>query len=1072
MGQERLLGIYFLHPDYCHHTDVLLRLNGAIDVEAFKWGLGAVVSRHEALRSTFRYSAGIARQRVWPTMTFPFDVVDVADLAPGEAAETAWDSVLGAAGEYVARPFDLKRGPLLRARLIRLSDREAALHIVIHHIVSDGWSLGVLLRELSAFYAGRVQGTAAQLEPLPVQYAEYAIWQREWLSGDRLDVMLQYWHGQLNGAPQIFSLPADKPRPAVQSFRGTTAGRVLPAELVAGLRELASTEDSTLFMILLSVTGCLLGRWSEQSELLIATTVANRGRREFESLIGFFVNTLIIRIDLSGGPDFRTVLRRVRETSLSALEHQDTPFDQVVNAMRPERDLSRQPLAQVLFTMQNFAIGLPQFPGLETQRLNVPAGNVQYDLTLSADEDPAGLLLNLTCSADLFAADTGERLLAQLEMLAGEVASSPDTPVALLPMLPADERRLVVQEWNSTAAPYPAGRCLHDLVEEHAGRSPDAVAVVSQADVLTYAELDEQANRLAWRLQRQGVGPERIAAICLRRSASLVVAMLAVLKAGGAAVILDPQYPASRLAFMTSDSEAAVLISDNSLRDRLPSSVPPVLLVDSPRDSLAKVPPTRPDSAVTDENIAYVIYTSGSTGTPKGVAVTHRSVCNLVSWMTRAHQWDSGRVLAHLVSLGFDAAVRDLFVPLSSGGRVVLPSSDDVFDKGRLVDLMELYGVNVIHGVPSLIQALLSDSDDRPVGVRSICCGGEALPLRLLEQCRIRDISLVNLYGPTEATIDASSFSCDGIEAGEVAVPIGSPISNVQMYVLDQGFQPVPIGMTGEIFIGGLGVARGYLRRPGLTAQRFLPCPFAGRRGERMYRTGDLARWRSDGKLEFLGRLDHQVKIRGFRVEPGEIEAVLAQHSQVRGCVVIAADDHDHPGTEVRLIAYLVPAGAEPPAVSQLREYVSERLPGYMVPALFVPLAEFPLTPHGKLDRAALPAPPAVRPELDVHYSAPHTPTGRVLADIWTELLGLDRAGIHDNFFELGGHSLLAMRMVLRISSVYNLSLPPTLPFLCRTINGIEQVISEQKAEEELSHIAASYFQAAGGRTSRQQDYE
>jgi amino acid adenylation domain-containing protein len=1061
LGQERLLSIYHLHPDYRHHTDLLLRLTGAIDVEALRWGLGEIASRHQALRTTFGFSGGTAWQRIWPTTTVPFELVQAADVAaPDGTGELSLDAVLRAAGDFVREAFDLRRGPLLRARLIRVADHEAALQIVIHHIVSDGWSLTVLLDELSALYAGRIERSGSRLEPLAVHYADYAAWQRQQLTGEHLERLVRYWRSQLDGAPQVIHLPTDKPRPASRSFLGTTANQLLPAQTATRLAELAGTEGATLFMVLLAVACCLLSRWSEQSDLLIATTVANRTRREFEALIGFFVNTLIMRIDLAGRPDFRTVLRRVRETVLSGLDHQDTPFDQVVNALQPDRDLSRQPLAQVLFTMQNFGPDMPQFPGLTVQRLVIPERSTQYDLVLSADEEPGGLRLSVTCSSDLFADGTCERFLAGLCTLADDVAWRPDAPIALLAVLPAGERRLMVDRWNATTAPYPAGQCLHELVEAQVRRSPAALAVVSEAGRLTYAELDERASRLAERLRQLGAGPERIVATFLPRSPDLAVAVLGILKAGAAWVILDPDYPAERLAFILADSRATVVISDRSLRDRVPGSAAPVLLADSWTAAAADCAATdcaaTRGPAVTDDNLAYIIYTSGSTGAPKAVAVTHRGICNLVSWMARAHQWDSGTVLAHLVSISFDAAVRDLFVPLASGGRVVLPSADEMRDRKRLIDLLERHGVNVVHGVPSLIQALLGDGDDRPRGIQRICCGGEALPVSLLERCRARGIALVNLYGPAEATVDATSFACADVGEG-TTVPIGHPISNAGVYVLDQEFQPVPVGVAGEIFIGGLGVARGYLGHPALTAQRFLPHPFASRPGERMYRTGDRARWLPEGRLEFLGRLDYQVKIRGFRVEPGEIEAVLGQHRQVRECAVIAQEPPGQPAAGGRLVAYLVPEGPELPSSSQLRAFLSNRLPHYLIPAVFVPVSGFPLTANGKLDRAALPPPPAQRPELDSSYTAPRTPTARVLAGIWAGLLGLDKAGINDDFFELGGHSLLAMRMAMKISSVYNLTLSPTLPFRCRTINDIEEALRELVSEEELNQAAARY---------------
>ncbi|MFL5542424.1 MAG: non-ribosomal peptide synthetase, partial [Longimicrobiaceae bacterium] len=896
----------------------------------------------EVLRTTFTQADGAPAQVIAPFAGFVLPVEDLSELGEAEVRRLASDDA--------ARPFDLSAGPLFRAGLLRLGEEDHVLLLSMPHVVSDGWSLGVLFRELSALYEAYREGGESPLGELPVQYADYAVWQREHLRGDVLDRQVTYWKERLAGAPALLELPTDHPRPAVQSYRGAHVPVQLPAGLLERLRALGRGEGATLYMVLLGALQVLLARYAGSEDVVVGSPIAGRTRRETEELIGFFVNTLVLRTDLSGNPSFREVLGRVREVTLGAYEHQEVPFEKLVEELRPERSLSHSPLFQVMFAVGDWAGLEDALPGLRTRGVGADFDSAKYDLTLSLALHAGGAGGELGYSTALFEHATVERMVRHLERVLEQVAGDAGVRLSGLELLGEAERRQVVEEWNRTAAEYPAGRCIHQLFEDQAERTPDAVAVVHEGESLTYRELNERANRLARHLVRLGAGPEARVGLCLERSTRMVEAMLAVLKAGAAYLPLDPAYPADRLAYMLEDSGAPLLVTQASLCGLLPAGGARIVRVDEEAERIAAEPAGAPPTGVGAHNAAYVIYTSGSTGRPKGVVVTHANVAAFFAGMdARVGGTVPGTWLA-VTRIGFDIHVLELLWTLARGFRVVVcPDLERTPEEGALTQRIRRHGVTHLQCTPTLAGAMLAELGvEALAGLERILLGGEALPADLAARIGAAlPGRLVNLYGPTETTVWSATHAP---EAGEGTVPIGRPIANTRVYVVDGDFRPQPVGVPGELYIGGAGVTRGYLDRPALTAERFVPDPFAAEPGARLYRTGDRCRWRANGTLEFLGRMDQQVKLRGYRIEPGEIEALLRRHPGVAECVVAAREDV--PGDR-RLVAYVVgEADAE-----ALREHVRARLPEYMVPAALVALERLPLTPSGKVDHRALPAP-------------------------------------------------------------------------------------------------------------------
>ncbi|HEU4558944.1 MAG TPA: amino acid adenylation domain-containing protein, partial [Longimicrobium sp.] len=1014
-AQERLWFLDRLEPGSAtYNLPAALRLTGAVDERALERSLSEIVWRHEALRTTFREVDGSPVQVIGPFSGFALPVEDLSGLSEADREAAA----KRLAREEAARPFDLAAGPLFRAALLRLGAEDHVLLLSMHHIVSDGWSTGVLFRELSALYAAYQQGGESPLSELPVQYADYAVWQREQLAGEVLDRQLAYWRERLAGAPELLELPTDHPRPPVQTFRGATVPVKLSPELLERLQRLGQSEGVTLFMTLLAAFQVLLAKYSGSEDVVVGSPIAGRTRGEVEELIGFFVNTLVLRTDLSGDPSFREVLGRTREATLGAYEHQELPFEKLVAELQPERSLSYSPLFQAMFTLQNAEGRRGALAGLQVGGVDADLEIAKFDLSLTLAATPQGLRGGLNYSTDLFERGTIERMLGYLERVLEQVAADADVRLSRLELLGEAERALVLEEWSRMAVEHPTDRCIHQLVEAQAARTPGAVAVVFEGAELTYAELNARANRLARHLRALGVGPDTRVAISVERGLEMVVGLLAILKAGGAYVPLDPAYPAHRLRYMLDDSAPAALLVQSSLAPSFAGVyVPATVVLDAGAPAWAGEPETNLECVeLRPGHLAYVIYTSGSTGRPKGVLVEHRGLASHTAWQIGAFGIGADDTVLQRTSISFDASVWELWTTLAAGARMLLLPPDAATDPGAIGRVIEEGGVTIAQFVPTLLQAVLGAlPEGGSLPCRIVFCGGEPLPASLVEETLAAGAGeVVNLYGPTEATIQSTAHACGRSGDGR-ACSIGRPIANARIYILDARGEPVPVGMPGELYAGGAGVARGYLGRSELTAERFGVDPFGGEAGARMYRTGDRARWNADGTIEFLGRNDDQVKVRGFRIEPGEIEAVLRRSEGVADCVVVA---REHVPGEKRLVAYVV--GDTEAGV--LREHLRRELPDYMVPSAFVFLETLPLTPNGKLDRKALPAPELASAEEK--HVAPRTPVEEVLSGIWAEVLRLERVGAEDNFFALGGHSLLATRVVSRVREVFGVELP------------------------------------------------
>ena len=1110
-----------------YHIEGALRLEGALDEPALQRTLDRIVERHEALRTVFgRAGDGEPVQRVVACEGFALERHDLSMQAEPEQRQAVRQMLQ----EASARRFELERGPLIRGLLVKLGERQHLLWVSMHHIVSDGWSMGVLTDEVARLYAAFSQGQADPLAPLPVQYGDYAHWQRQWLSGERLDAQLGFWKEYLAGAPALLELPTDKPRPAVQSYAGEVVRTRLPAGLTAGLQGLARRHGATLFMVLQAGWALLMGRLSGQDDVVIGTPVANRRRSELEGLIGFFVNTVALRTRLDAKQSVGQLLDAVRQSTLSAYAHQDTPFEQVVEAVRPQRSLSHSPLFQVMLVLQNTPQPEVELPGLRLRGEELDRQVSQFDLSLSAFENDDGLGVELEYCTALFERETVQRWLGYWQRLLESMVADETQPVGELAWLPQAERDQVLRAFNDTVAAYPKEALIHELFEQQVKRTPEAVAVQYEDEQLTYAQLNARANQLAHRLRglKDEAGaalvvPDARVAICVERSLEMVVGLLGILKSGAAYVPVDPEYPQDRIAYVLQDAGAKVLLTQGHLRDGLPtleaatsgsngssSGAVHVLLLDDENTYAGQSEENigRQETGQTSGDLAYVIYTSGSTGLPKGVMNEHRGVVNRLCWMQQAYGLTAEDRVLQKTAFSFDVSVWEFFWTLLNGARLVMARPGGHRDPQYLVETIGQTGITTLHFVPSMLQMFvyaLPEGETGCASLQRIVCSGEELPLSLQHACqeRLGHAALYNLYGPTEAAIDVTHWTCDaGQQQGYV--PIGRPIANTQIYILDAQGQPVPVGVSGEIHIAGDGVARGYLNRPELTAERFVQDPFSEQADARMYRTGDLGRWRADGAIEYLGRNDFQVKIRGLRIELGEIEAKLAEQPQVREAVVLAREDG---AGDRRLVAYVTAradgvsagdvgrdaaghdaagdtalntagdagqgidwdvagtveqdagrdAGVVPAQAVQaldvdvLREQLKAVLPGYMVPSAFVVLKEMPLTPNGKVDRKALPAPDLSALQTSA-YEVPQTPTEEILASIWQDLLGVERIGRHDNFFDLGGHSLLITKLVARIGQMMGVTVSVRQLFQTARLSELAALIAEtrQKGESAL----------------------
>ena len=991
-----------------YNIPVTFELLGHLDAEVLRQSLDALVERHEVLRTSFPSVGGSPYQAILrgPSAAWEWGEEELSGFDNADAVHERIEA-------EAKRPFHLETGPLLRARLFRRGEENHVLQVVMHHSVSDAWSMGVFWGELSSLYGAFLAGEPSPLPELPIQYADFAVWQREWLKGEVLEEQLSYWRERLADlAPLEF--PTDRPRPAIQSFRGATQPLRLRPELARAIRALGRREGAPLFMTLMAAFQTLLHRYSGQMDIAVGTPLSGRNRSEIEGMMGLFINTLVIRSNLTGDPSFRELLRQVRDASLEAHAHQDLPFERLVEELQPGRDLSRNPLFQVMLTLQNAPEDDLALPGLEVSPFIVEQDTSKFDLTLflweTTDADEGAVIEGAwEYATDLFDEATIERMQRHFETLLEAIVRDPSCPVSELELLSKGERRALLEECNQTTLELPAGMCVHQLFEGQVAGAAKRVAVVDGDGSLTYGELESRSNQLARHLVGLGVEPETLVGVNLSRTTDLLVTVLAILKAGGAYLPLDAAFPAERLAYMLEDAGAPIVVTTTELLASLPSYGGHVLCLDRDGAETGALSDRRPGVVVDPGQPAYAIYTSGSTGRPKGVEVTHGNVVNFLLSMAERPGLSADDVLLAVTTLSFDISVLELLGPLSVGGRVVVADGEETASGERLRERLAECGATVIQATPATWR-MLFEADWQGDGALRVLVGGEALPLDLAQELATRCGEVWNMYGPTETTVWSSCWRLPE-EVGQIR--IGTPIGNTQLYVLDARMRPTPLGIPGELYIGGLGVTRGYRDRPELTAERFVTDPFSSTEGARLYRTGDLARWIPDGTVEFLGRLDNQVKIRGFRIELGEIEAVLAENEAVRQAVVNVAAA----GTaDARLVAYVVLERGESLTVSEIRRFLRNRVPDYMVPGLVVELDDFPLTANGKIDRKALPDPLASSTRPESKFSPPSTHSEILIAEVWAELLTLDQVSRHDNFFELGGHSLLSLRAVAAVA--------------------------------------------------------
>ena len=1036
-AQQRLWFLYQLDPDSpFYNIPASLRLSGSLDIPSLKLSINDVVKRHEALRTVFRTEGKETVQKIYSELSINLPIEDISKLKD-EEQEVA---IKRLSTEEARKAFDLGKLPLIHCKLLSLSDTENILIINMHHIVSDGWSISVFNRELKMFYAHHTRGAPVELEALPIQYCDFSVWQREWMSGEILDEQLSYWKKTLEDAPQLLEMPLDRSYPPVKSYEGRRVRCVLSQPLMESLKQQAMQNNATLFMFLIATFNLLLSKYSHQQDIVVGSPIAGRQQQETEGLIGFFVNTLALRTDLSGDPSFRELLSRVREATLGAYTYQDLPFERIVEELKPERSLSYSPLFQVMFALQSASTGTLQLEGLDIQSGDIDSGVEKFDLTISATESTEGLHFLWSYNTDVYNHATIERMTRHFQTLLEQIVVQPDKPVSEYELLTAGEHRQLLVDWNATEAIYPKDQCIQQLFEAQVLRTPKAAAVVYQDQQLSYAELNAWANRLAHYLIDQGVGPDTLVALCLERSPALIVAVLGIIKAGGAYVPLDPEYPKERMAFMLEDTRAPVLITQSSLRKHLfEQSKASVLALDADAAVLERYSEQNPSTRNESQHLAYVIFTSGSTGRPKGVEISHRSLANLVTWHQQTFSLSPQDRTTLIAGPAFDASVFEIWPSLTAGTSLYIPDEAVRMSPGQLINWYAEKGVTVSFLPTPLAVAFLGQNRPAGLALRVLQTGGEALQLSSLE---VLPFQLINLYGPTENTVATTAATVLPDQSGH-SPPIGHPISNTQVYILDARLKPVPIGVVGELYIGGDGLARGYLNRPKLTAERFILNPLAGTPGERLYKTGDLVRYLADGNIEYIGRSDDQVKIRGFRIELGEIEATLSQHPQVKDSLVMVREEETG---DKRLVAYVVSKQAAEDVTASIRDYLKQTLPEYMVPSAFVVLDAFPLTPNGKVDKQALSALKLTLTTQTV-YVPPRTPVEEELVTIWCELLQQDRVGIHDNFFHLGGHSLLATQVMSRIQSVFQVGLPLRSLFENPTIAEMSLVISSAQTD-------------------------
>jgi len=1044
-AQERMWFLSQLNPNSAfYNIPAALKLSGNLDITALEQSLYHIVERHEVLRASILTVNGQAMQVVSASAGFTLPIVDLSQLPEQQAKRESQRLRLGEA----SRGFDLQRSPLFRAVLTKLTESEHVIMFTMHHIVSDGWSMGILVREVAQLYDAYTKGKPSPLEKLSIQYTDYAVWQRDQLRGEHLQKLLAYWRGQLEGKSLTFELSNNYPRPPIQNFDGAKYYFMLEGELVAGLRALSRRAGATLFMVLLAGYHALLHRYSGQESICVGVPVAGRARMATESLIGLFVNTVVIPADLRADPCFEDLVGQVKRTVIGAYEHQELPFEKLVEEIQPERDLSRSPLFQVMFALQNAPAERLVLEGLAIKRLDMQPRTSKFDMTLNIAETEESLAGSLEYCTRLLDEKTVIRMVEHFRQLLTSAVENPRVPLSELPLLTVEKESQLLAEWNDSSVEYAKPHCIHRLFESQVERTPDAVAVAFEGRLLTYAEINRKANQLAHYLRARGLGPEKLAGVFMERSLEMVIALLGILKAGGAYVPLDPSYPEERLKQMADGGQISALLTQSHLKQRASQVDAESICLDADWEMISEYIDTNPVGGAEPDNLAYVIYTSGSTGRPKGVMIAHRAICNRLLWMQDFYGIVPEDRILQKTPFSFDVSVWEFFWPLLNGARLVVARPEGHKDSEYLVRLIIEQRISVLHFVPSMLKAFLQEEDlQKCKTLRHVICSGEALTFDLQTRFfRVFETELSNLYGPTEAAVDVTYWLC--LRDGErKIVPIGRPIANTQIYVLDKHMRPAPVGIPGELYIGGAGVGRGYLGAADLTATKFIPDPFKGA-GGRLYKTGDLARYLEDGTTEYLGRIDDQVKIHGFRIEPSEIESALNNHPAVNDSVVVMREDVPN---DKRLVAYIIPARGQNLTAGEMRTYLKLKLPDYMIASTFVIRESLPLTSNGKLDRKRLPAPDAVRLDLEASYVPPQGELEELIARVWQDVLGIPKVGVKDNFFDLGGHSLLTLQVHLRLRAEAKKN--PTVADLFKypTVRSLAQFLGEGAIEESNS---------------------
>jgi amino acid adenylation domain-containing protein len=1054
-AQERLWFLDQLEPGTAAYNLVrAFRISGPLNIDALTSAIAAAVRRHESLRTIFESVDGLARQIVLPEVVVKVPVLNLTDLPEGERKAAA----LRIASEEGKKPFDLTRGPLLRSVLLRLDRDQYILVLAMHHIITDGWSISILFRELTQFYEAFMEGTVPELPELPVQYAEYAQWQREYIAGEVLARQVKYWKTKLAGAPTLLDLPTDYARPSNHSWQGATEELIFDKQVLARLKDFAQAQGATLFMVSMAAFEALLWRYTGQQSILIGTPTAARSQIEIEKLVGFFVNTLVFRADFSADLTFRDLIHQVRGCALEAYSHQDVPFEKLVEELVPQRTMNTTPLFQVMFTFQNIPKQIFEISGLEMEELEFETGIAKFDLSVEVFEDDR-FHFRFEYNTDLFEKETILRQISHFRNLVLSVLKNPDEPLARISLMDDSEREQLLVQWNDTDTQYQRDLHIQTAFESQVARRPDSVALLYQGKKFSYRQINEDANRLAHYLMKKGVGPGSLVGVSLERSPDLTVALLGVLKTGAAYVPLDHSYPADRISSMVEDTEAQCVISHSGIRSKLPDAVRNLVTLDVEGDLIRKESALNPILDLSSVDRAYVLYTSGSSGRPKGVEGTHRGAMNRMQWMWERYPFQAGEVCCQKTNVGFVDSVSEIFGPLLTGLPSVILPQEALLDPEEMLGTLAENRVTRIVLVPSLLRALLDHApnlEERLPQLKLWSCSGEVLTWELAKRFRkaYAAATLLNIYGSSEVAADVTWHEVTAATENEKApatasVPIGKPISNSQIYVLDEHKNPVPAGVRGEIYVGGDGLALGYWRQPEMTAERFVPNPIAPERSAKLYRTGDLGRWRkirekdgaTAGVLEYLGRLDSEVKVRGMRIELGEIETVLARQEWVEEAVVELSGE----GVEQRLIAYVVGGAGEAPSARELRRYLRTKLPEHMVPASFVKVESLPLLPSGKVNRRALATVQGVS-LAEQGTVAPRTEVEKKLAEMWAEVLKVKEVGVDQNFFELGGHSLLVLQVMARIRREFDVELGVRTMFEEPTIAGLGIEVEKARA--------------------------